>query len=81
MIGSFNVTFITGGCKEGKDGNKYYNISVMQDDEVLKMPCTAEAFDFFKDKKFKDVVISVNLGEYAGDKNYKCVGAVLLGNK
>ena len=80
MIGKYDVTYITGGCKEGKDGNKYYNVSVMQDDEVLKMPCTAEAYEFLKDKKFKDVIIAVNLGEYAGDKNYKCVGAV-LGNK
>lgn len=76
MLGKFDVTYVTGGEKEGKDGAKYYNISVMQNDEVLKMPCTKEAYECFTDKQFKPVTISVNLGEYAGDKNYKCVGVL-----
>lgn len=73
MEGIFDVVYITGGQTE-RDGKTYSNITVMQNDTVLKMACDNTCFTMFKDKQFKPVKIIVRLSEYSGDKSYKCVG-------
>lgn len=74
MVGQFKCYLVTTSQRQSKDGVTYSSITVMQDDDVVKMPCTNEVLPRFTGKQFKPVTILVALREYNGDKNYSCVG-------
>lgn len=74
MVGQFKCYLVTTAQRQGKDGNTYSSITVMQDDDVVKMPCANEVLSRFTGKQFKPVTILVTLSEYSGEKSYRCIG-------
>lgn len=83
MVGQFNVKYLVGNFKE-YNGKKYYDVTVMQTDDVKKLSCDEMAFNVLKGHEMQDVVLHVDLKEFSSEKgmqrSFKVVGAEVSGN-
>lgn len=74
MEGNFNVIYLMGSSKVGKDGKNYYSATVMSGDTVMKLGCEEHVLDALKDKQMKPVTVIIKLTEYNNTKSAKIVG-------
>lgn len=83
MVGQFNVKYLVGNFKE-YNGKKYYDVTVMQTDDVKKLSCDEMAFSILRGHEMQDVVLHIDLREFSSDKgvqrSYKVVGAEVKDN-
>lgn len=70
---------VSAGCRESKDGKRYYDISVDCEGELVTMSADQEVYNAFKDAKYKPCrfIGAYQKGEYQG-RTYTRLSVVAL---
>lgn len=74
MVCLLECNFLTRQCNE-RDGKKYFNVTVMQNDSVMQISCDENVYNgLFKSKPMDKVTLSIKLSVFGQQKNFRVVG-------
>lgn len=74
MVGNFEALYLCSKSVQGKDGNMFHSVTLMQGDDVRTISCTPIVIEHLKGYEMKQVKLQIELTSFGTNKSYRVIG-------